>query len=105
MTRAKQKQPKHTKAGLKIIAGLKQAVAYSQGEHVPGTIVHEPIDVAAVRKKTGLSQDRFAEKFGLDVGALRAWEQNTRMPDRAARLYLRMIQYEPDAVERVLRRV
>jgi putative transcriptional regulator len=97
-------KPRMTKAGRKIVAGLEEARAYMRAEHVPGLLVHKPVDVKAVRQKTGLSQGKFAEKFGLDVGALRAWEQETRTPDRAARLYLRVIDAEPEAVERALKR-
>ena len=99
----KSNAPRNTAAGQAAIAGLKEAIAYMRGEDVPGIIVHEPIDAAEVRKKTGLSQDKFAAKYGLDVSALRAWEQHTRIPDRAAQLYLRVIQHEPEAVERALK--
>jgi len=61
------------------------------------------VDVAAIRKRMGLSQNRFAERFGFDVTALHAWEQGRRQPDRAARLYLRVIEREPEAVRRALR--
>ena len=93
-----------TKAGSKILAGARQAAAHARGEAVKGLIVQEPIDVADVRAATGLSQDKFAAMFALDVTAVRAWEQKTRTPDRAAQLYLRMIQFEPEAVVRTLKR-
>lgn len=61
-----------------------------------------PPDTKAIRKATGLSQSDFAWRFGFDVSALRDWEQGRRTPDRAARVLLAVIQYEPEAVERAL---
>ena len=50
----------------------------------------------------GLSQRRFAQRFGLDVTAVHAWEQGRRHPDRAARILLAVIAREPEAVRRAL---
>jgi hypothetical protein len=36
------------------------------------------------------------------VSAVRDWEQGQRTPDRAARVLLAIIKYEPKAVERAL---
>ena len=44
----------------------------------------------AVRKKTGLSQAGFASTYGLSAATLRDWEQNRKMPERTAQLYLRV---------------
>jgi hypothetical protein len=38
--------------------------------HVP-----EVVDVRAIRQATGLSQARFAERFGFDLASIRNWEQ------------------------------
>ncbi|MGQ0663923.1 MAG: helix-turn-helix domain-containing protein [Pseudomonadota bacterium] len=67
-------------------------------------MVPKKIDVAAVRKRLGLSQRRFARSFGLDVSAIHAWEQGRRRPDRAARVLLHVIAREPEAVRRALAR-
>lgn len=90
--------------GQRAIAGLKEAIAHASGEDVPGIVVHTPIDVAAVRKATGLSQVKFAERFGLDASAVRDWEQGRRTPERAAQVLLRVIANEPEAVERAVKR-
>jgi putative transcriptional regulator len=87
-----------------VLEGLKQALAHQRGEHVPGLVVHRPVDVKAIREGAGLSQDKFAARFGLPAPTVRAWELNQRQPDRAAQLYLRMIEHEPEAVERALKR-
>jgi len=49
-----------------------------------------------------LSQSAFARTFGLDLGAVQAWEQGRRQPDRAARILLAVIASEPGAVLRAL---
>ena len=59
-------------------------------------------DVRAVREATGLSQPKFAAKYGLSLAALRDWEQGRRQPTRSARILLHVIRYEPDAVDRAI---
>ena len=60
------------------------------------------INVRAIREKTGLSQARFAVKFGFSADAIRNWEQGRRRPDSAARAYLTLIDRQPGAVRRAL---
>jgi putative transcriptional regulator len=43
-------------------------------------------DVAAIRKRLGLSQERFARRFGLSPATVRDWEQGRRQPDAPARI-------------------
>jgi putative transcriptional regulator len=86
-----------------IIAGLREAIAHTKGEEAPGLVVRTPVDVKAIRERTGLSQSGFAEKFGIPAPTLRAWEQGQRAPERAAALYLHVIDKERQAVERALK--
>jgi hypothetical protein len=44
----------------------------------------------------------FARTFGLNVAALRDWEQRRRVPRGPARSLLRIIDREPDAARRAL---
>ncbi len=101
--RAAPKAQKMSKAGRKIFAGLEETAAHMRGEHVPGLVAHKPLDVAAIRRKSGLSQPEFARRFGLSVGTLRDWEQGRKAPERTAQILLRVIEREPAAVERALR--
>ena len=80
------------------------ALAHARGEHVAGLKVTTFVDVAAIRKKTGLSQAEFAKRFGLDLTAVQAWEQKRRMPERAAQVLLRVIDYAPDTVAAAVRK-
>ena len=54
--------------------------------------------------KTGLSQAVFASTYGLSAATLRDWEQNRKMPERTAQLYLRVIEAEPEVVKKVVGR-
>ena len=38
------------------------------------------IDVAAIRKKTGLSKAAFVLRIGIPVGTIRNWQQTRRAP-------------------------
>lgn len=59
--------------------------------------------VRAARQSTGLTQARFAEEFRINPARLRDWEQGRFAPDSVALAYLRVIEREPEAVERALR--
>jgi putative transcriptional regulator len=61
-----------------------------------------PLDVAAIRAKTGLSQDRFAKAFQISPHTLRNWEQGRRVPEGPARALLLAIDRAPESVMRAL---
>jgi putative transcriptional regulator len=64
----------------------------------------EPDDVSAIRHRLGLSQAQFAARFGFSVETIRNYEQGHRRPTGPARVLLRVIASEPDAVTRALSR-
>lgn len=95
-----------SKAGQSIRKGLQQAVAYARREAAPGAYrVHVPeqVDVKAIRTKLGMTQQMFAARFGFSINTLRHWEQGTRKPEGAARVFLIVIERAPRAVQRALR--
>ena len=63
-----------------------------------------PAHILALCKRMKLSRQKFADSFGLDVRAVQEWEQGRRVPDRAARVLLTVIDREPEAVVRALSR-
>jgi len=94
-----------TKAYEQIKAGLEDAIAYNKGDKSRGkahVVDVDTIDIAAARKKLGMTQDVFAFTFGISAGTLRGWEQGRRHPDGPARILLKVIDLEPDAVKRAL---
>jgi putative transcriptional regulator len=68
----------------------------------PKVRIMVPTDVKAIRAKFGLSQQKFAKTFALNLATLRDWEQERRMPHGPARTLLRIIEREPEAVRRAL---
>ena len=60
------------------------------------------INVKAMRQKLGMTQEEFAIRYGLTLARVRDWEQGRSAPDGAARAYLRVIEKEPEAVDRAL---
>jgi putative transcriptional regulator len=55
-------------------------------------------EVRALRRRLGMSQERFARSFDLSVGTVRDWEQGRSLPDRPARVLLKLIERNPKAV-------
>ena len=93
-----------SKAGERLLRSAGNARAWARGETSDGFVVHVPerIDVKAVRKKLRLTQQEFAARFGFGYDALRDWESGRRQPERAARVLLRVIAYDPDVVRKAL---
>jgi putative transcriptional regulator len=87
-----------------IMEGLREAAAFFNDEDVPGIRVHIPaeIDTKAIRARLGMTQAAFAKRHGFSVGAVRDWEQGRSTPDQSTRAFLKVIGYEPEAVERAL---
>ena len=56
------------------------------------------VDVRALRRRLGMSQERFARSFHLSVGTVRDWEQGRSLPDRPARVLLKLIERSPEIV-------
>jgi putative transcriptional regulator len=92
--------------GKDVIAGLKEALAQAQGKialpareyEVPG-----PVDVRAIRARSGLSQSEFARAYGFSVRTLQEWESGGAKPPSAVRAYLTVIDRNPKAVRAALR--
>ncbi len=60
--------------------------------------------VRSVRKKLGVTQKEFAKQYGITLGTLRNWEQSVCDPDRIAILFLYLLEKEPNATVRLLKR-
>ena len=94
-----------TQVGQEVEEALGEVLAHVRGEvALPCRIVDDPAaeHILALRKRLKLSRQKFADRFGLDARAVQDWEQGRRVPDRAARVLLTVIDRDPEAVERVL---
>lgn len=89
----------------KIRAGLGEAKAYLDGsadKHAFGIHVPARVNVKKIRTRLGLSQETFAQTYGFALSAVRDWEQGRRQPERSARILLKVVEKEPEAVTRAL---
>jgi putative transcriptional regulator len=89
----------------KIKAGLDEAKAYLDGSGEKSKYrIHVPtgVNVKKIRTRLGLSQESFAQTYGFALSAVRDWEQGRRQPERSARILLKIVEKEPEAVTRAL---
>ena len=94
-----------TGVGHEIATALEEVLAHVRGEAaLPCRMMDAPTAdrIVALRKRLELSRRKFADRFGLDVRAFQEWEQGRRVPDRAARVLLTVIDHDPDSVVRAL---
>lgn len=85
-------------------ANLKEAVKVAKGTSAPKSVyvVLNPAEIKAIRASVRMSQATFARSFQLSLDTIKGWEQGKRKPDAAAANYLRMIQADPEYVQRTL---
>ena len=96
---------RRTQVGQEVEAALGEVLAHVRGEvDLPCRIVDDPAAerILPLRKRMKLSRQKFADRFGLDARAVQEWEQGRRIPDRAARVLLTVIDRDPEAVARAL---
>ena len=101
------KKTTNTSVGQEVIASLKEAIAWADGETIPVRITKVRVpstNVRAVRRRLRLSQSQFAAKFGFQPATLKNWEQGRTRPDGPARVLLAVIAHHPEAVEDAIRK-
>ena len=83
-----------------LLASVREGGAIVRGEMAPGRVLRPngEVDVAALRQRFGLSQAKFAQFLGINVGTLRNWEQRRREPDGPARVLLQVAARQPEAL-------
>lgn len=97
------KRPGSTKAGREIVAAAKEALAYLRGEATNVRVTKVwVIDVKELRGDLAMSQQEFADAYGIPLRTVQSWEQGARHPDATARSYLRTIASMPKQVRSAL---
>ena len=91
----------------RIDAMTDEDIARQVAENPDAAPIMTPAQIRAARvrharRRSGLTQEQFAARYRIPLGTLRDWEQGRREPDAAALAYLRVIEREPEAVERAL---
>lgn len=82
--------------------GLKVTVTYVGSGKSAGRkprVKVPPVNVAALRTKTGLSQFEFAQSIGVAKGTLLNWEQGRREPTGPAQVLLAILAKKPSLVK------
>jgi len=82
-----------------LMDSVKQGGAIIRGDAKPSRVFNfENPDVKAIRKKYGLSQNKFAKLLGISASTLRNWEQGRRNPEGPARILLSVADKHPEAI-------
>ncbi len=97
------------KAAKNLIDGLQDAVAHAEGKAFKGKAYQVAqldvrVEPQAIRLQQQLTQEQFADRYGIPLGTLRNWEQQHRAPDGPARVLLAVIEKHPEKVEAVVQR-
>lgn len=91
------------KAFENIARGLNEAISHAKGEKVAVKVYKpQPVDVSALRRRMGMTQEQFAARFGFSVATLRHWERGDRSPQGASLVLLNVIKRAPEAVTAAL---
>ena len=90
--------------GQELKEAMAQVVRHARARRQAARIdyVVTPNEIQSARKRLGLSQEQFADVFGVSASTLRKWEQGQYAPSGAAKTLLKVIALEPDAVLRAL---
>jgi hypothetical protein len=81
--KARRGRPPRADFGTRLIRAAHEAIAIARGEADPSTYhIHVPsdLDVRAIRLRTGLSQDKFAERFGFTRARCATGSRDARSP-------------------------
>jgi putative transcriptional regulator len=92
-----------SRAGKRLLDAAREMREIARGEAKPAS-VHVPadVDVRAIRRQVGLSQDAFASEFCFSISQIRDWEQNRSRPLGSTRAYLMLIERHPAVVRQML---
>jgi putative transcriptional regulator len=69
----------------------------------PGRVMFAGPNVEELRTKLGLTQEAFANRYGLALETLQEWERRRRQPDGTAPILLQVIEGSAKTVESVLK--
>lgn len=95
------------KIARKSTKAIEDVLAFDKGEGYGGRATRvsvTDVDVKAIRERLLLSQEAFAERFGLRLATVKNWEQGRRAPENTAKILLRLIDSQPKLVEREVKR-
>lgn len=78
---------------------VKEMKQIQKGKVKPSRVfTYEDHTIRDIRNKYDLTQEEFAEMIGISVATLRNWEQGRRKPEGPAKVLLRIIDTNPQAI-------
>jgi putative transcriptional regulator len=86
--------------GEDLIQSLNEALAHAKGEGP--AVIHSPVVPREIRERVKLTQAKMAPLMGMSLSGYRKWEQGKRRVSGPAAALLRVIEKEPEAVQRAL---
>jgi putative transcriptional regulator len=83
-----------------LLQSVKEAAVIQRGKVKPSRMfkVESGNDVARVRNRLGLSQNKFARLLGISENTLQNWEQGRRKPAGPAKVLLKVALRHPQAI-------
>jgi putative transcriptional regulator len=83
-----------------LLQSVKEAAAIERGKLKPSRRfeIKTANDVARVRNRLGLSQNKFARLLGISENTLQNWEQGRRKPAGAAKVLLKVAARHPQMI-------
>ena len=95
--------------GKKVLESIQEILDYEEGRktnvRISSVTIDDDVDVRAVRNALDLSQQKFADLYGLPVATIQNWESGRRKPELAAKLLLKVIEKSPELVAKAIRAV
>ncbi len=90
---------------LELKEALQEVLEHRQGKRKleQRTLEVSPSEIQQIRQQYVLSQEEFANLFGVSVRTLQQWEQGRRHPQGPAQVLLKVIAHNPKAVQEALR--
>lgn len=86
-----------------LVESLTEMGEILRGERAPSREFHaDALKVKSIRKKTGLSQAKFALLIDVPLGTLRNWEQGRREAMGPARALLKALDKDPKNVVKAI---
>jgi putative transcriptional regulator len=83
-----------------LLQSVNEAAAIERGKAKPSRRfeIKTANDVARVRNRLGLSQNKFARLLGISENTLQNWEQGRRKPAGAAKVLLKVAARHPQMI-------
>jgi putative transcriptional regulator len=60
------------------------------------------IDVRAIRRATGMTQEKFSDTYEFSIRTVQEWERGAKKPSGPARTLLRAIKADPEGLRKAL---